>query len=59
MGKATLADGAEHSNAKHATKLTRNSHLLVKTAEDPEHAANAWRLGELDEPRMPAPGCQC
>ena len=48
LGQATLADGAEHSNANHASKLTRNSHLLVKTAEDLEHAANAWRLGELD-----------
>ncbi|HET6241310.1 MAG TPA: hypothetical protein VFD99_04910, partial [Arthrobacter sp.] len=48
LGQATLADGAEHSNETHASKLTRNSHLLVKTAEDLEHAANAWRLGELD-----------
>jgi len=48
LGQATLADGAEHSNESHARKLTRNSHLLVKTAEDLEHAANAWRLGELD-----------
>lgn len=48
LGQATLADGAEHANESHASKLTRNSHLLVKTAEDLEHAANAWRLGELD-----------
>jgi hypothetical protein len=48
LGQATLADNAEHSNEGHASKLTRNSHLLVKTAEDLEHAANAWRLGELD-----------
>ncbi len=48
LGQATVADGAEHSNEAHASKLTRNSHQLVKTAEDLEHAANAWRLGELD-----------
>ncbi len=48
LGQATLADGAEHANEAHASKLTRNSHQLVKTAEDLEHAANAWRLGELD-----------
>jgi hypothetical protein len=48
LGQATLADGAEHGNEAHASKLTRNSHQLVKTAEDLEHAANAWRLGELD-----------
>ncbi|XAS67656.1 hypothetical protein V3C33_19945 [Micrococcaceae bacterium Sec5.7] len=48
LGQATLADGAEFSNEAHASKLTRSSHQLVKTAEDLEHAANAWRLGELD-----------
>jgi hypothetical protein len=48
LGQATIADGAEHGNEAHASKLTRNSHQLVKTAEDLEHAANAWRLGELD-----------
>jgi hypothetical protein len=48
LGQATIADGAEHANEAHASKLTRNSHQLVKTAEDLEHAANAWRLGELD-----------
>ena len=48
LGQATIADGAEHSNEAHASKLTRSSHQLVKTAEDLEHAANAWRLGELD-----------
>ena len=48
LGQATIADGAEHASEAHASKLTRNSHQLVKTAEDLEHAANAWRLGELD-----------
>jgi hypothetical protein len=48
LGQVTLADGAEHANEAHASRLTRNSHQLVKTAEDLEHAANAWRLGELD-----------
>ncbi|MBE4717902.1 hypothetical protein [Pseudarthrobacter sp. AB1] len=48
LGQATIADGAELANEAHASKLTRNSHQLVKTAEDLEHAANAWRLGELD-----------
>lgn len=48
LGQATIADSAEHANESHASKLTRSSHQLVKTAEDLEHAANAWRLGELD-----------
>jgi len=48
LGQVTLADGAELANEAHASRLTRNSHQLVKTAEDLEHAANAWRLGELD-----------
>ncbi|MGG5172877.1 hypothetical protein ACQR35_11995 [Pseudarthrobacter sp. J1738] len=48
LGQANLADSAEPGNEGHASKLTRNSHQLVKTAEDLEHAANAWRLGELD-----------
>lgn len=48
LGQATLADGAEHSNEGHARKLTHSSHQLVKAAEDLEHAANAWRRGDLD-----------
>ena len=53
LATATLAEilgvpAAEHGNEAHASKLTRNSHQVVKTAEDLEHAANAWRLGELD-----------
>jgi hypothetical protein len=48
LGQATIADSAEHASESHASKLTRSSHQLVKTAEDLEHAANAWRLGELD-----------
>jgi hypothetical protein len=48
LGQATIADSAEHANEVRASKLTKSSHQLVKTAEDLEHAANAWRLGELD-----------
>lgn len=48
LGQASMADDADFSNEQHATKLTRESHLLVKTAEDLEHAAVSWRRGELD-----------
>lgn len=48
LGQAKLADDREHANEEHAAKMTRNSHLLVKTAEDLESAAAAWRNGELD-----------
>jgi hypothetical protein len=42
------AEQAQHSNEAYASKLTRNSHQLIKTAEDLEYAAGAWRRGELD-----------
>ncbi|WP_336854346.1 hypothetical protein [Sinomonas albida] len=48
LGQATLADSAEWSNSAHATKLTKNAHQLVKTAEDLEASAKAWRRGQLD-----------
>ncbi|MGN6405895.1 hypothetical protein [Sinomonas sp.] len=48
LGQAKLADSAEWGNAQHATKLTRNAHQLVKTAEDLEASAKAWRRGQLD-----------
>lgn len=48
LGQANHADAAEAGNGPHATKLTRNSHQLIKTAEDLEHAAVSWRRGELD-----------
>jgi hypothetical protein len=48
QGQTNHADAAEASNENHASKLTRSSHLLVKTAEDLEAAAAAWRRGELD-----------
>lgn len=48
LGQTNHADDAETSNGTHATKLTRSSHQLVKTAEDLEHAAASWRRGELD-----------
>lgn len=48
LGQANHADAAEHSGETNATFLTRNSHQLIKTAEDLEHAAAAWRRGELD-----------
>ncbi|GAB3519088.1 hypothetical protein [Arthrobacter monumenti] len=48
LGQATMADDSEMSNEHRASKLTRESHQLVKTAEDLEHAAASWRRGELD-----------
>jgi hypothetical protein len=48
LGQTHHADSAEPSNENHATKLTLSSHRLVKTAEDLEAAAAAWRRGELD-----------
>ena len=48
LGQANHADAAEPSNEVHASKLTRNSQQLIRTAEDLEHAAAAWRIGELD-----------
>ena len=47
LGQATSRTAAEHGNENHASKLTRNSHQLVKTAEDLEASARAWRHGEL------------
>ncbi|KNC17711.1 hypothetical protein AC792_13820 [Arthrobacter sp. RIT-PI-e] len=48
LGQANHADAAEPSNELHASKLTRNSQQLIRTAEDLEQAAASWRLGELD-----------
>ncbi|WP_298251913.1 hypothetical protein [uncultured Arthrobacter sp.] len=48
LGQANHADGADSANGSHASKLTRSSSQLVRTAEDLEHAAAAWRRGELD-----------
>lgn len=48
LGQANHADAADSSGNSHATRLTRNSQQLIKTAEDLEHAAAAWRRGELD-----------
>lgn len=48
LGQANHADAADSTNDSHAGKLTQNSHLLVRTAEDLEAAAAAWRRDELD-----------
>ncbi|WP_427016143.1 hypothetical protein ACQCSX_15370 [Pseudarthrobacter sp. P1] len=48
LGQSRVADAREHADENHAGKLTRNAHQLVKTAEDLESAAAAWRNGELD-----------
>ncbi|GAA2200810.1 hypothetical protein [Sinomonas flava] len=48
LGQATIADSAEWASTQHATKLTKSAHQLVKTAEDLEASANAWRRGQLD-----------
>lgn len=48
LGQARLADAAELGNEANATRLTRDSHRLVRTADDLEFAAAAWRNGHLD-----------
>ncbi|AJT42387.1 hypothetical protein [Psychromicrobium lacuslunae] len=48
LGQTEVADQREASNEEHASKLTLSAQRLVKTAEDLEHAASAWRRGELD-----------
>lgn len=48
LGQTNHADDAELSDGAHAARLTRNSRLLIKTAEDLEQSAAAWRRGELD-----------
>lgn len=47
LGQANHADAADAGNDDLATRFTRNSHLLLKTAEDLEAAAMAWRRGDL------------
>ncbi|WP_342023137.1 hypothetical protein AAE021_15175 [Arthrobacter citreus] len=48
LGQTHHADSAETGSTGTATQLTRNARQLVKTAEDLEHSAAAWRRGELD-----------
>ncbi|OMH32389.1 hypothetical protein [Tersicoccus sp. Bi-70] len=48
LGQANFADDAETSKPDYATELTRRSHRLIKTAEDLEASAEAWRRGHLD-----------
>lgn len=48
LGQTRVADEREFSHEDHASKLTHSAQRLVKTAEDLEHAASAWRRGELD-----------
>lgn len=48
LGQANFADDAETSKPEYATELTRRSHRLIKTAEDLEASAEAWRRGHLD-----------
>lgn len=48
LGQTNHAEAAEAGNGAHASRLTKNSHQLIKTAEDLEHAAASWRRGELD-----------
>jgi hypothetical protein len=48
LGQATVADSAEWASSQHATKLTKSAHQLVRTAEDLEASAKAWRRGQLD-----------
>ena len=48
LGQTHHADDAETANGGHATTLTRNARQLIRTAEDLEASARAWRRGELD-----------
>lgn len=48
LGQATVADEREAAHEAHASELTKKARRLVKTAEELEGAAVAWRAGELD-----------
>ncbi|WP_104086950.1 hypothetical protein [Arthrobacter sp. GMC3] len=48
LGQALIANDREKAHSEHASELTRKAHQLVRTAEDLEGAAAAWRNGELD-----------
>lgn len=48
LGQAEQADASELSHPERATLMTTRAHALLKTAEDLESAAAAWRRGELD-----------
>jgi len=48
LGQATIANDREKAHSEHAAQLTKKAHQLVRTAEDLEGAAAAWRKGELD-----------
>lgn len=48
LGQAEHADAAALAHEGRAAKMTRNAAALLKTAEDLESAASAWRRGELD-----------
>ncbi|WP_372699055.1 hypothetical protein [Arthrobacter sp. JSM 101049] len=47
LGQAEHADASDVSNGDRASRMTRNAGLLVRTAEDLEASARAWRRGEL------------
>jgi hypothetical protein len=48
LGQAIVANDREAAHPEHASVLTKKAHQLVRTAEDLEGAAAAWRNGELD-----------
>jgi len=48
LGQTHHADSAEAGNSERATRLTKSARQLLRTAEDLEAAATAWRRGELD-----------
>ena len=48
LGQAIIATEREAAHGEHASVLTKKAHQLVRTAEDLEGAAKAWRNGELE-----------
>lgn len=48
LGQTKVADDCETGNADHSSRLTHNAQRLIRTAEDLEYSARAWRRGELD-----------
>lgn len=48
LGQATIAEERATVHADHAASLSKKARQLVRTAEDLEGAAKAWRNGELD-----------
>lgn len=48
LGQVSMADEREAAHPEHARELTKRASRLVRTADELENSATAWRKGELD-----------